>query len=93
MGCKWNKCQSSNIWGVLWMNQVQMLQCCRKVTIERKVAGAIRLYGSETMILRERYRSRIRTVQMENLIGSQDIRRMDRVMNIQIRELCDVGKG
>ena len=27
---------------LFWMNQVQMVQCCRKVTSEKKIAGAIR---------------------------------------------------
>ena len=42
------------------------------------------LYGSETIIWREKERSRIRVVQMG---------RMDRVPNARIRELCGVAKG
>ena len=48
-------------------------------------------YGSETMLWKER--SRIRAVQMETLRGLLVIRRMDRVSNAQIRELCQVKKG
>ena len=50
------------------------------------------MYGSETMIWKEEERSRIRAVQMDkrNLLGT---RRMDRVPNAQIRELCGMVKG
>ena len=51
------------------------------------------LYGSETMIWREKERSRSKAVQMDNLRGLLSIRRMDRVLNAQIRELCRVVKG
>ena len=48
------------------------------------------MYGSETMLWKEKVRSRIRAVQMDNLRG---IRRMDRVPNARIREFCRVKKG
>ena len=38
----------------------------------------ILLYGSETMVWREKERSRIRAVQMGNLRGLLGIRRMDK---------------
>ena len=50
-------------------------------------------YGSETMIWREKERSRIRAVQMDNLRGLLGIRRMDKVPNAQIRQLYRVTKG
>ena len=50
-------------------------------------------YGSETMIWREKERSRIKAVQMDNLRGLLGIRRMDKVPNARIRELCGVTKG
>ena len=50
------------------------------------------IYGSETMIRNEES-FRIRTVDIDNLRGLLDIRRMDRVLNAQIRELCRVMKG
>ena len=50
-------------------------------------------YGSETMICREKERSRIRAVWMDNLRGLLDIRRMDKVPNARIRQLCRVMKG
>ena len=45
-------------------------------------------YGSETMIWREKERSR-----MDNLRGLLGIRRMNKVPNAQIRQLCGVMKG
>ena len=50
------------------------------------------MYGSETVFLKEQERSRIRAVQMDNLRGFLGIRRMDRVRNAWIRELCGVKK-
>ena len=50
-------------------------------------------YGSEIMIWREKERSRIRAVQMGNLRSMFGIRRMDKVLNAQIRQLCVVTKG
>ena len=50
------------------------------------------VYGSETMIWKEE-RSRIMAMQMDNLRGLLSIRRMDRVSNARIRELCEVKKG
>ena len=51
------------------------------------------LYGSETMIWKEKERSRIRAVEIDNLRSLLDIRRMDKVLNEQIRQLCGVMKG
>ena len=42
--------------------------------------------------MKEKERFRIRTVQMENLRGLLGIRRMDKVPNASIRELCRVIK-
>ena len=49
-------------------------------------------YGCETMIWREKERSGIRAVQMNNLRSLLGIRRMDRVPNARIRHLCGVTK-
>ena len=49
-------------------------------------------YGSETMLWKEKERSRMRAVQMDNLRGLLGIRRMDRIPNGRIRELCGVRK-
>ena len=45
----------------------------------------VRMYGSETMIRKEKERSR--AVQMDNLRGLLGIRRIDKVPNSRIREL------
>ena len=50
-------------------------------------------YGTETIIWGEKERSRISTVQMDNLRGLLGIRRMDWIMNARIRELCGVMKS
>ena len=52
---------------------------------------SVLMYGDETMIWEEE--SRIRAVQKDNLRGALYIRRMDKVPNAQIRELCGVTKG
>ena len=44
------------------------------------------MYGSETMLWKEKERSRIRAVQMDNFRGLLGIRRID-------REFCGVKKG
>ena len=49
-------------------------------------------YGSETMIWREKERSRVRAVLMNNLRGLLGIRRMDKVPNARIKELSGVAK-
>ena len=51
------------------------------------------MHSSETMLWKEKERYRSRTVQMNNLTGSLGIRRIYRVPNAQIRELCEVTKG
>ena len=51
------------------------------------------MYGNETTLWKEKERSRIRTVQVDNLRGFLGIRRMDRLPNARIRELCGVTKG
>ena len=54
---------------------------------------SVLVYGSETMLWREKERSRVRAVQMDNLRGLLGIRRMDRIPNARIRELCRMRKG
>ena len=51
------------------------------------------MYGSETMIWKEEERARIRAVQMNKINSFLGIRRMDRVPNARIRELCGMAKG
>ena len=45
------------------------------------------IYGSETLLLKEKERFIIRAVQMDNLRGLLGIRRLHRVPNARIREL------
>ena len=51
------------------------------------------MYGSETIIWKEEERSRVRAVQMDKIRSLLGIRRMDRVPNARIRELCVMVKG
>ena len=45
------------------------------------------------MIWEEKERSRVKAVQIETLRRLLGIRRMDKVLNARIRELCGVTKG
>ena len=45
------------------------------------------------MLRKEKERSRIRTVQVDNLRGLLDIRRMDGISKARIRALCGAKKG
>ena len=65
---------------------------CARVLHELLVVPVL-TYGSETMIWREKERSRIRATRMDNLRGPLGIRRMDKVPNARIRQLCVVTKG
>ena len=51
------------------------------------------MYGSEIMVWKENERSRIRVVLMDDIKGFVGIRRMDKVLNARVRELCEVTKG
>ena len=48
------------------------------------------MYGNKTVLWKEKERSRIRAVQMDNFIGLLGIRMMDRLLNAQTREFCSV---
>ena len=67
------------------------LECAR--VLHETVLVPVLMCGSETMIWKERERSRVRVLQMDNLRGLLVIRRMDRISNARIRELCGVRKG
>ena len=66
------------------------LECAR--VLHETLLVPVLTYGSETMLWEEKERFRIRAVQMDNLRGLLDIRGMDRVLNIWIRELCGLMK-
>ena len=65
------------------------LECAR--VLHETLFAPVPMYGNETILWKER--SRIRAVHMDNLRGLLGIRRMDRVQNVRIRELCGVTKG
>ena len=67
------------------------LDCVR--VFHESLMAPVLMYGSETMPWSEKERSRIRTVQMDNLRGLLGIRRMDKVLTAQIKKLCRVTKG
>ena len=58
------------------------IECAR--ILHKTFLVPVLTFGTETMLWEER--SRIRAVQMDNLRGVLGIRRMDRVLNAQIRE-------
>ena len=67
------------------------LECAR--VLHETLVVPVLLYSSETMLWKEKERSRVRAVQMDNLRGLLGIRRMDRIPNARIWELCGVRKG
>ena len=67
------------------------LECVR--VLDKTLLVPVLTYGSETMLWKENERSGIRSLQMDNLRGLIGIKRMNRVPNARIRELCGVKKG
>ena len=67
-------------------NFENILYKCMRVLLEGLFVPLL-LYGSETMIWREKERSRINTVQIDNLRGLLGIKSMDTVLNVQISVL------
>ena len=66
------------------------LQCAR--VLHESLLVFVLTYGSETMIWREKERSRIWAVRVDNLRGLLGIRRMDKVLNARIKHFCGVTK-
>ena len=62
------------------------LDCAR--ILHETLPRPVLMYGSETMIWKKE-RSRIRIVQMDNLRDMLGIRKMAKVPNAWIRELCE----
>ena len=60
---------------------------CARVLPETLLVPVL-MYDRETMLWKEKERSRIRAVQMDNLRGFLGIKTMDRVPNVWIRGLC-----
>ena len=69
------------------------LQLKRARVLHETLLVPVLIYGSGTMLCKEKEISRVRTVQMDNLRGLLNIRRMDRVPNALTRELCGMKKG
>ena len=67
------------------------LECAR--VLQGTLLKPVLMHGSETMLWRGNERSRVRTVQIDNLRELMGIRRMDRIPNTWIKELCGVRKG
>ena len=69
-----------------------MLRICSLSALELGIKHCLYLFLC--IVVRQCYemrkRSRIRSVQMDNLRGLLSIWRMDRIPNVQIRELCGV---
>ena len=61
------------------------LECAR--VLHESLLVPVLTCGSEKMIWREKERSRIRAVQMDNL------RRIDKVTNTRIRHMCGMSQG
>ena len=51
------------------------------------------MYGREAIIWKQKERSMVRIIQIDNLRGLQGIRKMDKVSNARIREFWGVTKG
>ena len=67
------------------------LQCSR--VLHEILLVPVLIYGTEIMLWKEKERSRVRPVQMNNLRGFLGIRRGDRIPDPWIRKLYEVMKG
>ena len=67
------------------------LECVR--VLHEILLAPVFMYGSKTMLWKEKEKSRAKAVQMDNLRGLLGIRRIDRILNARIMELCRVKKG
>jgi hypothetical protein len=67
------------------------LECTR--VLHESLLLPVLMYGSEAMVWNPKYRSKVQAVQMDNLRGILGVRRIDKMRNEHIRELCGVKKG
>jgi hypothetical protein len=65
---------------------------CTRVLHESMLVQTL-LYGSEVTVWCPKYRSRVQAVQMDNLRSVLGVRRIDKMRNERIRELCGVERG
>ena len=70
--------------------RILQLECAR--VLYESLLMPVLTYGSETMLWKEKQRCRVKAVQIENLKVLLGIRRMDKVPNARIRQLCEVTK-
>ena len=66
------------------------LKCAR--VLHESLLVPVLTYGNERIIWREKEKSRISSVQRDNLRGLLGIRRMDKGTNSRIRQLCRLTK-
>ena len=78
---------------IRFLTNTRSLQLESARVLHESLIVPVLMYGSEKMLWREKERSRVRAVQMDNLRGLLGIRRMDKVPNARIRQLCGVTKG
>src|SRR5678815_2512779 len=67
------------------------LECAR--VLHEGMLLPVLLYSSETMVWNKKYRSKVQCVQMDNLRGILGVRRIDKMRNECIREMCGMKKG
>src|SRR5678815_5288590 len=67
------------------------LECAR--VLREDMLLPVVMYSSETMVWNKRHRSKVQCVQMNNLRGVLGVRRIDKMRNERIREMCGVKKG
>src|SRR5678815_40660 len=67
------------------------LECAR--VLHDGMLLPVLLHSSETMVRNKKYRSKVQCAQMDNLRGMLGVRRIDKMRNEHIRELCGVKKG
>src|SRR5678815_2551252 len=67
------------------------LECAR--VLHEGMLLPVLFYGSETMVWNKKYRSKVQCVQMDNLRSMLGVKRINKMRNELIRELCGVKKG
>src|SRR5678815_4983448 len=67
------------------------LECAR--ALHEGMLLPVLLYSSETMVWNKKYRSKVQCVQMDNLRDMLGVKRINKMRNELIRELCGVKKG
>ena len=86
--CSWKVASGRMVAGAIrsLVNARDLQVVCARVLHETLLVPVL-IYGSEAMLWREKERSRVTAVHMDNLRGLLGIRRSGRVLNAQIRGL------